>query len=141
MTTSPGQAPRRPGRQAAFLALILAGLCWGLGFPLGKLALRETNPAHMVLLRFAVATLAALPFALGREARALFGSPTVLLAGLLYGLGFLLQFAGLARVSVTLAALLVGAMPALIAGPRGCSASGPARRAGPASPPRRRARR
>lgn len=102
-------------RRAAFLALILAGVCWGLGFPLGKLALRETSPAHMVLLRFAVAAVAALPFVLGREAVALFRSPAVLLAGLLYGLGFLVQFEGLARVSVTLAALLVGAMPALIA--------------------------
>ncbi|MBI0475817.1 DMT family transporter [Sphingomonas sp. MA1305] len=102
-------------RRTAFAALILAGLCWSLGFPLGKLALRETTPAHMVLLRFAVAAVAALPFVLGREARALFASPAVLLAGSLYGLAFLVQFEGLARVSVTLAALLVGAMPALIA--------------------------
>ncbi|AXJ95505.1 MULTISPECIES: DMT family transporter [unclassified Sphingomonas] len=106
---------RRTIRRNAFLALILAGICWGLGFPLGKLALRETTPAHMVLLRFAVAAVAALPFVLGREARALFASPAVLLAGSLYALGFLVQFEGLARVSVTLAALLVGAMPALIA--------------------------
>ena len=35
----------------AFLALTLAGLAWGLGFHLGKLALREIDPAHMVLLR------------------------------------------------------------------------------------------
>ncbi|WP_210357200.1 DMT family transporter [Sphingomonas beigongshangi] len=106
---------RRAMRRNAFLALILAGLCWGIGFPLGKLALRATDPAHMVLLRFAVAAIAALPFVLGRAARALFRSPAVLLAGLLYALGFLVQFEGLARVSVTLAALLVGAMPALIA--------------------------
>jgi drug/metabolite transporter (DMT)-like permease len=72
--------------------------------------------AHMVLLRFGTAALAALPFALATaEARALFRSPTVLAAGVLYGIAFLVQFEGLARTSVALAALLIGAMPALIA--------------------------
>jgi len=103
-------------KRVTFLALAVAGLCWGLGFPLGKVVLAETNAAHMVLLRFAVAAVAALPFALARaETRALFRSPAVLAAGALYGLAFMVQFEGLAHVSVTLAALLVGAMPALIA--------------------------
>jgi len=103
-------------KRVAFLALAVAGLCWGLGFPLGKVVLAETNAAHMVLLRFAVAAVAALPFALARaETRALFRSPVILAAGALYGLAFMVQFEGLAHVSVTLAALLVGAMPALIA--------------------------
>lgn len=100
----------------AFVALALAGVCWGLGFPTGKLILSETDAAHMVLLRFLVAALAAAPFALRRrEVRALFASPVVLLSGVLYGVAFLVQFEGLAHVSVTVAALLVGAMPALIA--------------------------
>lgn len=100
----------------AILALILAGSGWGVGLPLGKLALREIDPAHMVLLRFAVAAAVAAPFALARrETRALFRSPAVLASGALYGLGFVIQFEGLAGVSVTLAALLVGVMPALIA--------------------------
>ncbi len=100
----------------AYLALVLSGICWGLGFPLGKLALREMPAAHMVLLRFGVAAIAAAPFAFAsKEARALFRSPWVLSAGVLYGLAFLVQFEGLSHVSVTLAALMVGAMPALIA--------------------------
>jgi drug/metabolite transporter (DMT)-like permease len=100
----------------AFLALTAAGLFWGLGFPLGKLALREVEPAHMVLLRFGVASIVALPFALASaEARALFRSPPVLFAGIFYGLAFIVQFEGLKGVTVTLAALLVGAMPALVA--------------------------
>lgn len=100
----------------AFLALASAGLFWGLGFPLGKLALREVEPAHMVLLRFVVASVLALPFALATaESRALFRSWPVLLAGALYGVAFIVQFEGLAGVTVTLAALLVGAMPALVA--------------------------
>ena len=107
---------RAPAKRIAFLALIVAGLCWGLGFPLGKLVLRETDAAHMVLLRFAVAAVVAAPFALRTpEARALFRSPVILAAGALYGIAFMVQFEGLAHVSVTLAALLVGAMPALIA--------------------------
>jgi drug/metabolite transporter (DMT)-like permease len=104
------------GKLLAFAALTLAGASWGVGFPFCKLALREISPAHLVLLRFVVASIAALPFALGnREARALFRSPSVWVAGLFYGIAFLVQFEGLARVTVTLAALLVGAMPALVA--------------------------
>ena len=99
----------------AFLALAAAGVLWGMGFPLGKLVLQETDAAHMVLLRFAVAALVSLPFALKSHARVLFRSPVILLSGALYGVAFLVQFEGLAHVSVTLAALLVGAMPALIA--------------------------
>lgn len=103
-------------KRLAFLALFTAGVCWGLGFPLGKFAMQEAPAAHTVLLRFAVAALAALPFALrSRETRALFRSAPVMAAGVLYGVAFVVQFEGLARVSVTLAALLVGAMPALIA--------------------------
>jgi drug/metabolite transporter (DMT)-like permease len=103
-------------KRIAFVALALAGLCWGMGFPLGKFVLTETSAAHMVLLRFAVAALAAAPFALARaDTRALFRSPVILAAGALYGVAFMVQFEGLAHVSVTLAALLVGAMPALIA--------------------------
>jgi drug/metabolite transporter (DMT)-like permease len=103
-------------KRLAFLALTLAGLAWGFGFPLGKLALRETDAAHMVLLRFAVAAVAALPFALRRaDVRALFASPAVVLGGVLYGIAFIVQFEALAHTTVTLAALLVGAMPALIA--------------------------
>lgn len=103
-------------KSIAFLALAVAGVCWGLGFPTGKLILTETDAAHMVLLRFIVAALAAAPFALrAPEVRALFKSPVVLLSGVLYGVAFMVQFEGLAHVSVTVAALLVGAMPALIA--------------------------
>jgi len=103
-------------KSLAFIALALAGLCWGLGFPTGKLILTEMDAAHMVLLRFGVAAVAAAPFALrSPEVRALFRSPVVLLAGVLYGVAFMVQFEGLAHVSVTVAALLVGAMPALIA--------------------------
>ncbi len=107
---------RKGGKLAAYALLTLSGLCWGAGFPMGKLALRETDAVHMVLLRFAVAALVALPFALrSREARALFRCPPVLWSGVFYGIAFVIQFEGLARTSVALSALLVGAMPAMIA--------------------------
>lgn len=103
-------------KRLAFLALTLAGVCWGMGFPLGKLALSEIGAAHLVMLRFAIAGLCALPFAVMRpEQRALFRSPPVLIAGVLYGVAFLVQFEALAVTSVALSALLVGLMPAFIA--------------------------
>lgn len=103
-------------KRIAFLALAFAGVCWGMGFPLGKFAMREMDAAHMVLLRFAVAAVAAIPFVIGApDSRALFRSPMVWAAGVLYGVAFIVQFEGLSHVSVTLAALLVGLMPALIA--------------------------
>jgi len=102
-------------KRLAFVFLTLSGLFWGMGFPLGKLVLRETDAAHMVLLRLGVAALTALPFALRPGARALWRSPVVLGGGALYGIAFLIQFEGLARISVTLAALIVGVQPALIA--------------------------
>jgi drug/metabolite transporter (DMT)-like permease len=100
----------------AFAALAVAGLCWGIGFPMGKVAMAEIPAMQMVLLRFLVGAAAALPFILrGRETRAIFLSPPVILSGALYGLGFVLQFEGLARASVALAALMVGLMPAMVA--------------------------
>lgn len=110
------KSTKQSGTGLAVAALTLSGVCWGLGFPLGKLVLREADAAHVVLLRFAVAALAAAPFALASApARALFRSPVVWIAGVLYGVAFLVQFEGLAHVSVALAALIVGVMPALVA--------------------------
>ena len=99
-----------------YFALFASGLCWGLGLPFGKLALAQTDASHMILLRFAVAGLAVAPLALRTESgRRLLRRPAVLMSGTCYAVGFLLQFEGLARSDVTVAALLVGAMPALIA--------------------------
>lgn len=59
----------------AVLAFAALGLVWGPGFPLRKFVLREVQPAHMVLLRFAVSTSVALPSRW--QVRALFRSPPV----------------------------------------------------------------
>ena len=58
---------------------------------------RWDRAGQLVMLRFLVAALAALPFALAtKEARALFRSPALLAGGVLYGLAFQIQFEGLA---------------------------------------------
>ncbi len=103
-------------KRFAFLALTLAGVCWGLGFPLGKLALAgdRRGARRAAALRGGRAGRVAVRPGPARGA-GLFRSPRVLLAGALYGVAFVVQFEGLAHVSVTLAALLVGAMPALVA--------------------------
>ena len=99
-----------------YFVLFTSGLCWGFGLPFGKLALAETDAAHMIVLRFLVAGVACAPVVLrSRASRALLFKPAVLAAGVFYALGFLTQFEGLARSSVTVSALLVGVMPALIA--------------------------
>ena len=91
-------------KRLAFIALFAAGAFWGLGFPLGKLALREIDAAHMVLLRFAVAALAAAPFAFrDAQTRALFRSPPVLGAGALYGVTALAMSLAFLALSVPVA--------------------------------------
>lgn len=99
-----------------YLALIMAGVCWGLGFPLAKLSMRDIGASQMILLRLAVASIVALPFVLrSSRTRAAILEPKVLLAGLLYGPAFLVQFEGVARATVSTSALLVGALPVLVA--------------------------
>ena len=113
-----------------YIALFASGLFWGLGLPFGKLALAGTDAAHMILLRFLVAGVAAAPGVLfSSTGRRLLRRPAVLLSGTFYALGFLTQFEGLARTDVTVAALLVGVMPALIA----VSAAVMGERVGPAA--------
>ena len=99
-----------------YLLLAIAGIAWGFGFPLGKFALRELSPPHLIELRLGLAGLVALPFALARpDGRRLLRDWRSWRTGAFYGLGFLIQFEGLARTPVSLAALLIGLMPALIA--------------------------
>lgn len=99
-----------------YLLLTYAGVAWGFGFPLAEIALREIDAPHMILLRLGIAALVALPFSVRtRAARAMWRSPTALVAGAVYGPPFILQFEGLARTTVSLAGLLVGLLPALVA--------------------------
>src|SRR5215470_2295542 len=103
-------------RRHAVAALIAAGLLWGTTVPLSKLALEWLPPGWLTVVRFglAAAVLLAAARRRGRLRRAF--TPAVLAAGALgYGGSVLLQNAGISRTSVTHAALLIGAVPELVA--------------------------
>ena len=102
-------------RRHAVAALIAAGLLWGTTVPLSKLALQWLAPGWLTVVRFGLAAAVLLVAARGRGLRRAF-TPAVLAAGALgYGGSVLLQNAGISRTSVTHAALLIGAVPVLVA--------------------------
>jgi drug/metabolite transporter (DMT)-like permease len=111
-------------RRHAVAALIAAGLLWGTTVPLTKLALQWLSPGWLTVVRFGLAAavlLAAAAYRRGRGSaqptalRRAF-TPAVLAAGALgYGGSVMVQNAGIIRTSVTHAALLIGAVPVLVA--------------------------
>jgi drug/metabolite transporter (DMT)-like permease len=100
-------------RANANLILLLAGAMWGMGFVAQSTAMEAIGPLFFVGLRFAVATIVMLPFALREHRRA----PTPLTAGewrafaaigvLLFG-GMVSQQIGLLTTSVTNSGFLTG---------------------------------
>lgn len=116
--------PRSPqiSRKIAFLgygACALAGCLWGTGFYWGRLAMNQMSVEHMVLYRFLFASLGMFPLVIANRGRFhLSRSETwALLISAAFGIPiqFLLQFHGLALTTVSHAALMVGAMPVLLA--------------------------
>jgi drug/metabolite transporter (DMT)-like permease len=103
-----------PDRRRAVAALTIAGLLWGTTVPLSKLALLWLPPGWLTFARFGVA--AAVLLAVARPGvRAAF-RPAVLASGAIgYGGSVLVQNAGITRTSVSHAALLIGAVPVLVA--------------------------
>src|SRR5450755_2032530 len=104
-------------RRHAVIALAAAGLLWGTTVPLSKLALPWLGPGWLAAARFGLAAAILLAVA-GRRPprlRAAF-SPRVLASGAIgYGGSVIVQNAGITRTSVTHAALLIGAVPVLVA--------------------------
>jgi len=101
-------------RRHAVAALTAAGLLWGTTVPLSKLALVWLAPGWLTVLRFGLAAAVLLPVAKRRGARLL--EVRVLVSGAVgYGGTVIVQNAGITRTSVTHAALLIGAMPVLVA--------------------------
>ena len=98
-------------------ACALAGTLWATGFYWGRLALNEMSVEHMVLYRFLFASLGILPVALRNRVRLTAAEIRLLLLIAAFGIPiqFLLQFHGLALTTVSHAALMVGAMPVLLA--------------------------
>ena len=115
-------------RRHAVAALAAAGLLWGTTVPLSKLALAWLPPGWLTVVRFGLAAAVLLAAARlrgtggagvrgsgGTALRAAF-TPAVLAAGALgYGGSVMVQNAGIARTSVSHAALLIGAVPVMVA--------------------------
>ncbi len=99
-------------------ALVVAGTFWGTTVPLSKDALGWAGPGWLTALRFALAApllgLLARSGGSGRL-RGAIRLEVVLTGAAGYGLVILLQNAGIARTSATHAAILIGALPAMVA--------------------------
>ena len=106
-------------RRHAVAALIAAGLLWGTSVPLSKLALAWLSPGWLTVTRFGLAAAVLLAVAGLPTHRAMLRAaftPKVLVSGALgYGGSVMVQNAGISRTSVTHAALLIGAVPVLVA--------------------------
>ena len=104
-----------PDRRRAVAALTIAGLLWGTTVPLSKLALLWLPPGWLTFARFGVAAAVLLAVAARPGVRAAF-RPAVLASGAIgYGGSVVVQNAGITRTSVSHAALLIGAVPVLVA--------------------------
>ncbi len=124
------------GRRRAVAALTAAGVLWGMTVPLSKLALEWLPPGWLTFARFGLAAAILLAATRGRAAgtaaeqaprtelaaggtarapRTVW-TPGVLASGAFgYGGSVVVQNAGITRTSVTHAALLIGAVPVLVA--------------------------
>ena len=98
-------------------ACALAGTLWGTGFYFGRLALNEMSVEHMVFYRFFFACVGMFPVLVSHRVRLTASEMRTLLLAAMFGvpIQFLLQFHGLALTTVSHAALMVGAMPVLLA--------------------------
>ena len=101
-------------RTTPILALVAAGTLWGLTVPLSKLGLEWLGAGWLTVVRFGLAAPLLALFA-RRHLRAAL-SPGIVVSGAAgYGIVILLQNAGIERTSVGHAALIVGAVPVLVA--------------------------
>jgi len=103
----------RTTRNRALLALTAAGLFWGTSVPLSKTALSGFGPGWLTVLRFAVAGVILL--AVMRPSLRGIRPALIFWGALGYGACVVVQNVGLTRTSVTHAALLVGAVPVMVA--------------------------
>ena len=101
-------------RRNALYALTAAGIIWGASVPLSKLALDWLDPLWLAFARFGLAApilaLVALP-----RLRAALSWRVAGWGALFYGLVVALQNLGIDRTSVSHSALIIGAVPALVA--------------------------
>jgi O-acetylserine/cysteine efflux transporter len=104
---------KSPNRNA-LLALALAGVLWGLTVPLSKLALIWLGPSWLAVARFAMA--APLLAVVGRRGlREALRANVIATGAVGFGAVIVLQNLGIEHTSVSHAALVVGAVPVLVA--------------------------
>jgi len=101
-------------RRRAVAALTAAGLLWGTTVPLSKLALGWLSPGWLTFVRFGLAAAVLLPAA-RRRLRGAVTLPVLASGAAGYGGSVVVQNAGITRTSVSHAALLIGAVPVLVA--------------------------
>ena len=102
-------------RTRAVAALAAAGVTWGTSVPLSKAALSWLPPAWLVVARFALAAAVLLAVVDRGALRAALRWPVLAWGAVGLGGSVMVQNAGIAKTSVTHAALLVGAGPVLVA--------------------------
>jgi drug/metabolite transporter (DMT)-like permease len=98
----------------ALLALSAAGLLWGLTIPLSKVALGSLDAAWLTVVRFGAAA-PLLAWVARRHLRAACTPGVAAWGALGFGMVIVLQNLGIERTSVSHAALVCGAVPALVA--------------------------
>lgn len=97
----------------ANLLLLCAGIAWGMGFVAQETAMDDIGPILFVGLRFTIAALALLPFAIYEISKARYKVQQLpitsfVLIGLIFFLGMILQQIGLLYTTVTNAGFLTG---------------------------------
>ena len=104
----------KPSNRTAIISLAAAATLWGLNVPLTKLSLAWLGPEWVTVARFAVAA-PVLALAGRRGLRAAF-TPGILASGAVgFGAVIVLQNIGIEHTSVSHAAVVIGAIPVLVA--------------------------
>jgi O-acetylserine/cysteine efflux transporter len=98
----------------AIISLLVAGAIWGSSVALSKLSLGWLDASWLTALRFGVAA-PVLAVIARRRLRAACDGRVVLVGAVGYGITMLLQNAGIAHTSVSHAAIIVGAVPVIVA--------------------------
>jgi O-acetylserine/cysteine efflux transporter len=100
--------------RSAIFALIAAGSLWGITVALSKLSLRWLDPSWLTVMRFVAS--APILAVVGRRGLREALTPSVGLSGAVgFGAVILLQNAGINHTSVSHAAIIVGAVPVIVA--------------------------
>jgi drug/metabolite transporter (DMT)-like permease len=98
----------------SILALTAAGLAWGLTVPMSKVVLAWLDPAWTTVARFAIAA-PVLALISRRHVRANLTPAVAAWGAVGFGFVIVLQNIGITRTSVTHAAVILGAVPVLVA--------------------------